>query len=275
MSRLMSRKQAAALGREAVQILQAGRYRTAGGKVVEIGDLLRRAVEGTCSYPPGQPVPRAQPGGRETRFEVVNETTLSAARRLVEAGHRVAALNFASAKNPGGGFLGGARAQEESLARASGLYACLAGHEMYEYHRAQHDPMYTSWALYSPDVPVFRDDDGDLLDEPYLCSFITAPAVNAKVVLARDRSRRPQIEAAMRERVGKVLAIAAAQGHDALVLGAWGCGVFGNDPEQIAQFFWYDLTGPFRGTFARVVFAVLDWSDDAHFIGPFRKRATA
>jgi uncharacterized protein (TIGR02452 family) len=265
------RDRAAALGRETVEILHRGHYRSPGGRTVQIADMVRAAVAGTRSYPPEARLPEPSGGSFVTRFEVTNESTLQAARRLVDGGHRPAALNFASAKNPGGGFLSGARAQEESLARCSGLYACLDGNPMYDFHRQRHDAMYTSYAVYSPDVPVFRADDGTLLEEPYLCAFITAPAANAKVVLERDRSRRAEVTSAMAERVRKALTIAQVHGHDALVLGAWGCGVFGNDPKEIAGLFAEALQGPFRGAFARVAFAVLDWSDDRHFIKPFEQ----
>jgi uncharacterized protein (TIGR02452 family) len=140
---------------------------------------------------------------------------------------------------------------------------------MYGFHRDQGDPLYSNYAIYSPDVPVFRSDDGALLERPYLCSFITAPAVNAKVVLERDPARRAEVRDAMRERVRKVLTIAAHYSHDAPVLGAWGCGVFGNDPREVAALFEQALSGAFRGTFSRVVFAVLDRSAERHFIGPF------
>jgi uncharacterized protein (TIGR02452 family) len=142
---------------------------------------------------------------------------------------------------------------------------------MYARNAALRDALYTSYAIYSPDVPVFRDDTGHLLPQPYLCSFITAPAVNAKVVLDRDRARRPEVRAAMHERVERVLALAAAHGHGARVLGAWGCGVFGNDPREIAELFAAALHGPFRGVFATVIFAVLDWSRERRFIGPFER----
>src|SRR5208283_3500713 len=115
---------------------------------------------------------------------------LEAARRLIAERCRPAVLNFASATQPGGGFLSGSRAQEESLARSSGLYACLSGNPMYEFHRTRRDAMYTDYFVYSPDVPVFRTDEGNLLEQPWRCSFITAPAVNAKAVLKRDPSRR-------------------------------------------------------------------------------------
>jgi uncharacterized protein (TIGR02452 family) len=265
------RKSTAPLGREMKHILETGWYETPSGRKVEIGALLRRAREGTVSYPPDEQVPRAPAGNQVTQIEVVNETTLAAARRLVAAGRRACALNFASARNPGGGWLSGARAQEESLARSSGLVPCLLGNPMYEFHRRSRDPLYSSYALYSPDVPVLRDDAGTLLDEPYLCAFITAPAVNAGMARGKRPGRHPAITKAMAERVEKVLAIAAHHGHDALVLGAWGCGVFRNDPAEIAGLFRQELRGRYCETFAHVVFAVVDWSEERRIIGPFQR----
>jgi uncharacterized protein (TIGR02452 family) len=267
----IDRKRAAQLGQETVRFLEAGFYQNAAGVRVELGTLLERAVAGTCTYPPDRPLPEVPGGARTLHVEVRNESTLDAARRLAAAGARPVALNFASAKHPGGGFLGGARAQEESLARSSGLYACLDGNPMYAFHRAAGDPMYSHYAIYSPDVPVFRTDDGTLLEQPYLCAFLTSPAVNAKVVLDRDPSRRPAIRAAMRERIDRVLTIAAHHGHDALVLGAWGCGVFGNDGREIAELFREALHERYRGVFGPVVFAIMDWSAEEFFIGPFRR----
>jgi uncharacterized protein (TIGR02452 family) len=145
------------------------------------------------------------------------------------------------------------------------------GNPMYDFHQARKDPLYTDYAIYSPDVPVIRDDGGTLLDEPYLCSFVTRPAVNAKVVLERDPSRRAEIHDAMEARVAKVLTIAAIHEHEALVLVAWGCGVFGNDGCEIAERFRAALNGPFAGMFSKVVSAVTDWSPERHFIGPFER----
>lgn len=267
----LNRERAAELGQETVRIIEAGGYTAPSGAAVDLRPALRTCTEGTRSYPPEHALPLPLPFDGATTVEVANETTLSAALRLVEAGHRPASLNFASAKHPGGGFLTGARAQEESLARASGLYACLRDHPMYDRHRADRDPMYTSYAIYSPDVPIFRHDDGTLREQPYSCAFITAPAVNAKVVLERRPSARAVIRAAMQERIVRVLAIAAAHGHTALVLGAWGCGVFGNDPEEVAGLFHEALGGPFRGTFAQVIFAILDYAAEQPMIGPFRR----
>ncbi len=133
------------------------------------------------------------------------------------------------------------------------------------------DALYTDDMIYSPDVPVFRDAAGALLTEPYCCAFITAPAVNAGVVLERDPARRTEVRATMARRIARVLAIAALHGHPALVLGAWGCGVFRNDPAEVAALFAAALAGPFRCVFQEVVFAVLDGSPERRAVGPFER----
>lgn len=264
----MKRTDLARVAEESLAIIRAGHYTGPAGRVVALGKHLRQAKDGTCSYPPEARVKVPAFPDRPTRIDVVNATTLDAARGLADKGHRVAALNFASAKNPGGGFLSGARAQEESIARASGLYAMLLDDPMYDHHRALRDPLYTTWVIYSPDVPVFRLDDGQLLDEPYFCSFLTSPAVNVGALHHRDR-RGDEIRRVMEERVGRVLGVAAVHGHEVLVLGAWGCGVFRNDPGMIAELFQVALAGRFRGAFTHVVFAVLDPSGDT--IGAFEQ----
>ncbi len=267
-----TRSKAKAQGEEAVRIIHAGGYTAPCGRAVSVADALAEAVAGTVSYPPDSPLPPFAPAGHATQFEVTNETTLNAARRLVADGLNPVALNFASAKHPGGGFLGGARAQEESLCRSSGLYACIRTDGMYRQHAGTRGGFYTNSAIYSPGVPVFRDDDGELLAEPYRCAFVTSPAVNAGTYLNDGGGRQPDVTREMRERVRKVLHIMAGHGHDSAVLGAWGCGVFRNDPEVVADLFREALATRFVGVFKRVVFAILDWSDEKRFLGPFAER---
>jgi uncharacterized protein (TIGR02452 family) len=112
-------------GQEAVRNIQNGRYSTPSDRSVEIAGSLEDSVRGTVTYRPDCSVPEFYAGSYQTKIEVENETTLSAAKRLLTLGHKPVALNFASATHPGGGFLSGARAQEEYLARSIGLYACL------------------------------------------------------------------------------------------------------------------------------------------------------
>lgn len=257
-----SRSRAAEVARDTVAAVAAGRYTTPAGAVVDLRDAVALARRHTVEYPPGGAGPPVVPAGRPTRTGVTNETTLSAARRLAAEGRRVAALNFASARHPGGGFLSGARAQEESLCRASALYECLRDCRMYPHHAPLPGGMYTNYAIYSPAVPVFKDDDGTPLPEPYPCGFVTAPAVNAGAIRPEERGR---VRGEMAERVGKVLAVAAGHGHDAVVLGAWGCGVFKNDPALIADLFREALATRFAGVFDVVVFAVLDTSAAATY----------
>jgi uncharacterized protein (TIGR02452 family) len=263
-----SKSRAAAIARDTVEVVTSGRYTNRRGKKVAVRHLVEAATNGTVGYPPDAPLPGFAPAGRPTAFEVVNDTTLAAARALAAEGFAPAALNFASARHPGGGFLNGARAQEESLCRASALYYCINGNAMYRHH-AHTDGFYSNYALYSPAVPVFKDDAGEPLDEPYLCAFVTSPAVNAGALRDTPRTGH-RIRTEMERRVEKVLAVMAGHGHDAAVLGAWGCGVFRNDPELIADLFATALRGRFAGAFAKVVFAVL--SPDGETIRPFEER---
>ncbi|RYE89754.1 MAG: TIGR02452 family protein, partial [Myxococcales bacterium] len=138
----MARKPAAELARRMMTILERGEYEV-GGRTVSIAHELERAVAATREIDPDTAIAPVVPGARATRIEVTRETTLDAARRLHGEGLAPCALTFASARNPGGGFLNGARAQEESLARSSGLYACLSHRRMYAHHRERHDALYS------------------------------------------------------------------------------------------------------------------------------------
>jgi uncharacterized protein (TIGR02452 family) len=262
MRRDMSRHPRRMTAQETVAILERGDYTAPSGRTVSIADGLARAVENTVLYRPDELdalLKRLPAIEVETRIEVTGETTLAAARRLCGDGTVPFALNFASAKNPGGGFLNGAHAQEEGLARSSGLYtSLLSAREFYDFHRAQRDLLYSDHMIYSPGVPVFRDDAGRLLDEPYDVAFLTSPAPNRGAF--RDPAQAEQIPAVVGLRARKVLAVALANGHGRLVLGAWGCGVFRNDPAEVAEAFAGPLRpgGEFAGRFEHVVFAVWD-----------------
>lgn len=264
----IDRELAKQYGQEALAICETGRYLSTGGHQVDIRAMLRQARDATVSYPPDEKIGDTAEQHYETSITVANETTLSAARFLIEAGYNPVALNFASATTPGGGFLDGARAQEEYLARSSGLYECIRDNPMYSFHREHWSPFYSDYAIYSPGVPVFRADSGELLSTPYPVSIISCAAVKATAVPEEERS---QIVAVMAARIDRVLAIGATQRHDAIVLGAWGCGAFGNDPTEIAGLFERALNGRFAGVYRQVVFAIVDWSPERKFIGPFER----
>ena len=261
---------AADLGRSAVDAARAGVYVNELGQNVLWGDAVQFACSSKLSIPPQYPLPTGERVSfAKTEIRVANETTLGASRRFVGLGLRPLALNFANGIKPGGGFCGGARAQEEVLCRSSALYLTLDGDRMYEEHRKRPDPDSTEWAILSPDVPVFRNDDGTRLEQPWLLSFITCAAPFAPEI------GQPDAGDMLQRRIHRVFAIAQAYGYDSLVLGAWGCGVFGNDLHRTASDFRRALENEFRGAFSNIVFGITDWSTERRFLGPFRDTFSA
>jgi uncharacterized protein (TIGR02452 family) len=275
----------AQIAQDTLTVLRTGGYTNNAGQRVTIGDDLAFASSHSTLYAPHEfkkvrciceRILHARSQDVATEFEVVNETTLQAARRYhaAEPAPRVVALNFASARHPGGGFLNGSQAQEESLARASGLYPCIAQfREMYHANSKIGSHFYTDHMIYSPDVPVFRDDNDDFLEGPYLLSFVTAPAVNVRARRSNDGDYLRKVESVMLSRMEKVLSVAVVQGHEVVILGAWGCGVFRNDPEHVAGWFHRHLAGEgvFRRAFRKVLFAVLDRTETRSTIRPFER----
>ncbi|KIJ66003.1 hypothetical protein HYDPIDRAFT_130107 [Hydnomerulius pinastri MD-312] len=184
---------------------------------------------------------------------------------------RIALLNFASATRPGGGFLGGAQAQEESIARSSTLYPSLmtnVAQQFYELHgRDRKGGFYYDAMIYTPSVVVIRNDAGDWVS-PFEVDVLTSAAVNAGDVRAKNAKGAQvnsaeierRIEVAMRERMGKILCLLEQQGAKNIILGSFGTGVFRNSVEVVAKI-WADLlTGHgarFRRSFDRIVFAIL------------------
>ena len=128
---------------------------------------------------------------------------------------------------------------------------------------------YSDNMIYSPQVAVFKNDKGNFLDDPAFTSFITSPAVNAGVIKRQYPDDEGKIAAAMKTRMAKLLALAHSKGHKTLILGAWGCGVFENDPEMVANWFHEVLAHKFPGKFEKVVFAI--YAKDEKYIQPFKE----
>jgi uncharacterized protein (TIGR02452 family) len=265
---MTNRERRAAMAAETLAIIDAGHYTSAQGRRVDIASAVRACTSNTRLLLPddlGRPESLAsrRPASDSTSFGVANEGSLAAARALSARDFaRIGVLNFASARNPGGGFLSGSQAQEESLARSSALYASLTSAiaaAFYTHHREEKSALYTDRLIVSPDCPVFRDDEGRLLDVPYSPTFFTCAAPNAGALSDRDDASA-RVPAVFARRAARFLAAALDARCDALVLGAWGCGVFRNDPAMVAGIFRELLAdgGEFAGRFAHVRFAVLD-----------------
>lgn len=275
-----------AIAQDTLNILNTGAYHREQGQPVNIQQDIKTCLARTTYYEPEtlvtleNQVLSLAPPFEHTEFIVRNETTLVGAERLARSQQfeRIAVLNFASSKNPGGGFLNGSQAQEESLARSSALYKSLTQcREYYDYHRAHRNLLYSNRMIYSPHCPVFRQDDGTLLETPYRVDFITSPAPNAGAIARNNPEQLQQIPQVLGDRASKVLSLAAHYNCDALVLGAWGCGVFRNDPTVVAQTFADFLLPhqPFWGRFKTVLFSVLSSDKQQHILAEFERRFAA
>lgn len=274
----MTKDEKKIIAENTLQILKQGSYYNQYQKNVSLEPALSLAIENSSLWAEAEDASLAkrkdvflqQAPKYKTTFEVKNQSTLSACRSLVNSQQQVFCLNFASAKNAGGGFLNGAEAQEESIARASALYACQTKYQknFYQYH-LQTDLYYSHRMIYSPSVPVFRGEQGELLDEYYNVSFLTSPAVNIGALQQHNKLDKAKAHQVMLARTEKVLTIAAIKGYKTLVLGAWGCGVFKQDAKDVAGYFAKYLLneGLFSNVFEHIVFAIL--SKDQKNIQPF------
>jgi len=222
----MNRKQRAGIAKETLAIIESGRYTSADGKQVRIAGEIKRCIAETRHYAPDdfdevedRCAKVLKERSCDTKISVINSTTFAAAYDLTIQGSEsepdglpnanVMSLNFASAKNPGGGFLGGSQAQEECLARASALYGSINPQQgYYNSNRNCGTPLYTDHLIYSPAVPVFRDDDDRLLDQPWCTSIVTSPAVNRGAIEKGNQSDLHKVAATMRQRISNVLSVA-------------------------------------------------------------------
>ena len=167
-------------------------------------------------------------------------------------GNHVAVHNFASATNPGGGVVNGAGAQEECLCRCSNLYFCLNTPDMwgmfYTPHRAAHDPIHNDDIIYTPNIVVFKTDTDrpELMerDDWYIVDVITCAAPNlrekpsnrynsgdgTRAVTLSDR----ELQVIYEKRLRRMLDSAVMNHADTVILGAFGCGAFCNEPQVVA-----------------------------------------
>ena len=217
-------------------------------------------------------------------FEVAKDIIPSYDRER-EDSKSILVLNFANPVHPGGGVTRGARAQEEDLCRKSTLYISLLSDEarrMYDYNQEARDYLATDYMVLSPNVEIFRDSHGALTEETYVVGVLTAaaPMVNRGKITATDE----EIAEIMRLRIRKMLYVAAHFGYKYLVLGAWGCGAFGNDADIVARLFYEELKAykekvydrenmyhTLKDCFRRIAFGVLDRTTDQYNFKAFQK----
>lgn len=186
----------------------------------------------------------------KAKVVVSKKRTLEAASSY--QGERTAVHNFASATNPGGGVVNGSSAQEECLCRCSNLYFCLNTQPMwngfYGPHRNERNPLHNDDIIYTPDVTVFKTDTADpklMPEEKWYCvDVITCAAPNLREKPGNrynsgDGSQSVKVTdkellAIHEKRLRRILDVALSHKVTSIVLGAFGCGAFQNNPEVVA-----------------------------------------
>lgn len=162
---------------------------------------------------------------------------------------KCAALNFASYTYPGGGYITGDMAQEEALCWDSLLYNVLK--KFSEYYRwnkyNRNNYLYKNRAIYTPNVPFNSFEQ---------CDIITCAAPNKKKAMSGlSKITEKDNYAALASRIRFILDIAEDQGVDTLILGAFGCGVFGQNPHEVAEVFKKLILSGMYG-FEKIIFAI-------------------
>ena len=258
----MSRDDNRRIAEETQRILRSGYY-TADGRNVT---LDRGSISRACLITPEDENEDIEgPGDHKPSIRITEKDTVTAILARKNPGDTLV-LNFASAMNPGGGFLSGASAQEEALCRASTLFSSLsspAAAEMYRENREKDDPYYLEYAVYSPSVMIIRNPHGVLLGFPRMTSVLSVAAVNRN----RKGVDDDIADGIMRKRIKRILRIAHGSGKRHLILGAWGCGVFGNKADDGAAWF-HEAIDEDGGWFDSIEFAILPGRIDN--ITPFR-----
>lgn len=205
---------------------------------------------------------------KDGNISIVNMRTMEAAR-VYGKNKKVAVLNFASARNPGGMVTKGSSAQEEALCRCSTLYQVISDKSLRGYYDTYKEvsdfmPYYTDKLIYSPDICVFGTDTyiSEIMPEHlwYNCDVITCAAPNM-LHIVRDGGEidRKELYKRLVNRISNIVDAAIINNVDVLVLGAFGCGVFKNPPELVAEAFKQILiTDERKKYFDDVVFAIID-----------------
>lgn len=240
---------------------------------IESDSRLQQAVSSSIAsqqfIAEGTIIALPQPPYTESAKVIVTKNrSFEAARPYAEQGLKTAVLNFASSTNPGGGVTSGASAQEECLCRVSTLYPCLKDESMWDLfyapHRAARNPLHNDDIIYTKDVIVFKDDDYQPLPKTFAVDVITCAAPNLREQPANPynpgdgdakRISKDELYQLHKQRARRILTVAAQNEADVLILGAFGCGAFQNDPQVVARAY-NDVLAEFIHHFRTIEFAV-------------------
>lgn len=278
---------------ETLQILEQGYYAKSGRKVQL--KLSRKNMEEIQVYLPDD----VKTCGNQEDFNppyvmgrcgygCENKDSFSLARERVKDTYlfdndtpKILVLNLANPVNPGGGVRRGARAQEEDLCRCSSLLLSLESNtakEYYNYNKRMNTYMGSDALMITPQVEIIRDENGELLDDTVIVSVVTCAA--PMVSNGKEGMSDNEYAQMMYNRITGMLKCVAYLGYKNLVLGAWGCGAFGNDAAVISDLFYralkeidYNGHGQ-KDLYRRIDFAVLDRTRDQYNFKEFYRNFT-
>ena len=194
-----------------------------------------------------------------TDVRVTPSDSFFEAERCKKDGGSVCVLNFASQWTPGGGVLSGWTAQEESLCQTSTLYLNLSCEESYENfymkNREEKNSIGADRMIYSPDVVVFKDMHGELMELPIIVDVITCAAPDLRKTDIGD----DELRSVLHDKYSFILQAAYDNNVADVVLGAFGCGVFKNDPQICAEV-WNDVIDEYAGCFRNICFPMFSYN---------------
>lgn len=262
-----------------LEIVKEGKYQLNNGEVVSL-DLNDAIASKTKFY--SEEIPEKNyPKRYNTQIAAINNDCLSYASKVCRIENEVCVLNMASRRNPGGGVLGGASAQEEYLFRCSDYYRSLYQFApyatQYGVKRSEHSyPLDMNFGgIFTPNVTIFRktEENGySLLEKPWKVNMIAIAGLNRPSLIIEYGEER--IDATLINRVKNkirtIFRIAASNGQKTLILGALGCGAFKNPPKHIAELFHKVLCEQeFTNVFRRVFFVIKE-DHNSHRTGNFK-----
>ena len=202
---------------------------------------------------------------KDTVITVSKDKSFQATMRLSKDNpdKKIAVLNFANSIHPGGGVTRGARAQEESLCRTSTLYPVIMdqiSESYYDHHRKLNDKRATDSLIYSENIIICKTDDDipkrmpkkDWVNVDIITMAAPHLAGTNGYGLVIDDSELFDIH---HNRALHMLTVAAYKNVDILVLGAFGCGAFNNNPDVVSKAYKQALE-QFNGAFEKIEFAI-------------------
>lgn len=242
-----------AVWQQTESVLKQGTYKCRG-KTVDTRHKVGEAVKSTVKqgvfawhsvFKPKSPT--------TTKYSVVSQDALECAIALKKQGKNPVLLNPANALTPGGGYKNGARAMEEDICRRSGLSSAIdeSNGEQENFY-----PLSNSELLYTKDVPIFREGRNGqyrYLPAPVGISMLTSAAIDLGHEIKKDTFVKET-----KNRIYAQLWKAAQEGHDALVLTAFGCGAFKNSPKAMANLYKEVIDTYFKDCFSNITFAIID-----------------